>query len=269
MARNVADARLMFEEIAGFHSHDRHSMALPEAPGLESLKGLRVVVSEDLGHAPVDDDVLQAFHAALRKLEAAGVEIVNDDPGLESSVETWAITAMADAWASDREEYEHRRDDLMEATRSALEFGKTFDLVQFMDAQYERERIHKAYVDLFERTGASLLLKPTLGCEAFANGHVWPERIGETAIELPWIDWAGFLYDANLAGFPACALPMGFGDEGLPVSLQIAGPRGSDRYLLQAAERIEEALEWPGRYPDLALEAPAQDHMIEQRTSAG
>ena len=43
---------------------------------------------------------------------------------------------------------------------------------------------------------------------------------------------------------------MGLGDEGLPLSLQIAAPLGSDRFLLQAAELIEEVLEWPSQYPD-------------------
>jgi Asp-tRNA(Asn)/Glu-tRNA(Gln) amidotransferase A subunit family amidase len=258
MARNVADARLMFRTVAGVDRRDRCSIGLPDAGSpLTSLRGLRVVASENLGHAPTDPDVLETYHAALGKLEAAGVEIVFDDPGLESSVEVWAITAMADAWVSERADYEQRPEELTAATLESLKFGSQFDLVQFQEAQYERERIHKAYADLYERSGADFLLKPTLGCEAFGHGRVWPERIGETAIELPWIDWAGFLYDANLAGFPACALPMGLGDEGLPLSLQIAGPRCSDYALLEAAFLMEEALEWPGRYPDLA-EAPPE-----------
>ncbi len=53
---------------------------------------------------------------------------------------------------------------------------------------------------------------------------------------------ARFLFDANLAGLPACAIPMGLGDDGLPVSLQIIGPRGADGAVLAAAELIEEVL---------------------------
>lgn len=253
MARRVADARFMFDTIAGPDPRDRHSLHVPNGiGGLSSLKGIRIVASEDLGHAPLDPDVHETFLKTLSLLEAEGAEIIFDDPGLESSVETWAITAMADAWVSERNEYEERHDDFTEAARGALEFGRKFGLVEFMEAQYERERIHKAYAALYERTGAHFLIKPTLGCEAFGHGRTWPEQIGDTAIELPWVDWAGFLYDANLAGFPACALPMGLGDEGLPLSLQIAGPRGSDRYLLEVAQLIEEIVEWSGDYPRLA-----------------
>jgi Asp-tRNA(Asn)/Glu-tRNA(Gln) amidotransferase A subunit family amidase len=35
---------------------------------------------------------------------------------------------------------------------------------------------------------------------------------------------------------------MGVGDDGLPISLQIIGPRGADGAVLAAAEHIEELL---------------------------
>jgi Asp-tRNA(Asn)/Glu-tRNA(Gln) amidotransferase A subunit family amidase len=95
----------------------------------------------------------------------------------------------------------------------------------------QRERIHRAYADLFSRSG--LLLTPTVGCEAFPRELAAPEGIP---------DWGAFLFDANLAGLPACAVPMGVGAGGLPVSLQIIGPRGHDGAVLAAAEHIEELL---------------------------
>ena len=61
---------------------------------------------------------------------------------------------------------------------------------------------------------------------------------------MPWLDWASFLYDANLTGMPACAIPMGLGDEGLPLSLQILGPVGSDYEVLRVAEEIEKLIGW-------------------------
>ena len=269
MARSVADARLMFQEIAGFHSHDRHSThAHDDEDDPIALRGLRLVASEDLGFAPIDEDVRAAYRQLLEKLEAAGVELIFDNPGLRSSAKTWATTAFADAWVSDREELEHRGEILGQSTRASLEFGGKFALEDYLEAQYEREKIHRAYARLFDRTGAAALLTPTLGCEAFGHGHMWPPRIGDTEIELPWVDWGGFLYDANLAGFPACALPMGFGDEGLPVSLQVIAPRAFDMRLLSIAERLEEAVAWPGRYPDLAApeeaERPAAMPMVDE-----
>jgi Asp-tRNA(Asn)/Glu-tRNA(Gln) amidotransferase A subunit family amidase len=56
IARSVADARMMLAALAGSHPNDRHSI---NADGLdaETPQRLRVVVSEDLGFAPLDDDV--------------------------------------------------------------------------------------------------------------------------------------------------------------------------------------------------------------------
>ena len=108
-----------------------------------------------------------------------------------------------------------------------------------MQAQFEREHIHRAYADLFARSGADVLLTPTLGCEAFVQGRRYPEAIGGVPIERPWLDWTGFLYDANLAGLPACAIPAGVGDDGLPVSVQVVGARWHDHAVLAAARTVE------------------------------
>jgi Asp-tRNA(Asn)/Glu-tRNA(Gln) amidotransferase A subunit family amidase len=37
---------------------------------------------------------------------------------------------------------------------------------------------------------------------------------------------------------------MGFGDEGLPLSIQIMGPEGSDDEVLRVAEAIEKLIGW-------------------------
>ena len=110
-----------------------------------------------------------------------------------------------------------------------------------------RESIHRAYADLFDRAGASVLLTPTLGLEAFPHGSTHPEKIGRTPIAPPWLDWCGLLYDANLAGLPACAVPIGLGDDGLPVSLQVLGPRRSDGAVLAAAEAVERLVDFTAR----------------------
>ena len=270
LARSVADAKLMFEVMAGFHSDDRHSIE-PRTYGNHAnddlaLEDIAVVASEDMGFAPLDRDVRQAFQGVIRQLEASGTRVIWDHPGHGSSVEPWAITAFGDAWVSGREDLELRPETIGEIARELLAFGSAFGIDDFVAAQHARERIHRSYQELFERSGASVLLTPTLGCEAFGHGRRWPERIGNTEIEPPWVDWAGFLYDANLAGLPACAIPIGLGDEALPVSLQILGRRGEDRLVLAVAERLEEIIGWPGRYPELA--GAAEQRMNGVRLSA-
>ena len=85
-------------------------------------------------------------------------------------------------------------------------------------------------------------------------GSAAPRAIGGVAIEPPWLDWCGFLYDANLAGLPACALPIGLGDDGLPVVA--AGHRvraAPTAPCSRPAEAIERLARHAARSPDTTL----------------
>jgi Asp-tRNA(Asn)/Glu-tRNA(Gln) amidotransferase A subunit family amidase len=57
---------------------------------------------------------------------------------------------------------------------------------------------------------------------------------------------------ANLTGFPAMSIPCGFTREGLPVGMQLLGPRWGEARLLAVALAYEEATEWHERHPDLS-----------------
>ncbi|HVQ22601.1 MAG TPA: amidase [Candidatus Saccharimonadia bacterium] len=249
LARSVADARLIFRALAGADARDRHSIDLSDldhrAP---EPSRVRLVVSEDLGFAALDDDVRRAFRRAIAALGGAGVHVVDDAPGLGSSVRTWATIAAAEArWAED-DAWREQRNEMTERARDFIAFGETISAEAYVEAQFERERIHAAYLDLFARTGADVLVTPALGLEAFPHGSTFPARIGETEVDPAWMDWAPFLYDANLCGYPAVSLPIGFGDDGLPIALQVLGRRGTDGLVLAVAETIEAivgAVAWP------------------------
>ena len=52
---------------------------------------------------------------------------------------------------------------------------------------------------------------------------------------------------AKRPGLPTVSLPCGLSGNGLPLSLQLIGPHGSDRDLLSAAEWIERQLPFEHR----------------------
>jgi Asp-tRNA(Asn)/Glu-tRNA(Gln) amidotransferase A subunit family amidase len=233
MTRSVADAQLFFDILSpGF-----------EQPGPPADQDAALIYSEDLGFAPVDPDVREAFGAVIGKLRQAEFKLVEDNPGLHSSVVTWAVTACYDA-AEHARGSAYNLDYLGEVAKGFIDFGEQFSADDFDEAQAHRDVIREHYNVMFERHGSRILLTPSLGCEAFPHGTIHPHKIDDTHIELPWLDWASFLYDANLAGLPACAIPMGFGDEGLPLSLQIIGPEGSDHEVLRIAAAIERLIGW-------------------------
>jgi len=249
LARTVRDARLALSVVGGRDGRDRWSVGLHRLdPSPLDPATARVVVSPDLGGvAPADDDVLRAFAAVLDALAEAGVELVHDDPGLPSPAGPWTVECFVEARAERAALYEQRRGLLTPEVAAGLELGETFTAREYADALLARERIHAAYADLFARTGASALLTPALGCEAFEHGRVKPDAIGGVPVTAPWDDWCPFLCDANLAGLPSCAVPMGLGDDGLPLSLQVLGPRQGDGEVLRVAELVERLVPPLGR----------------------
>ena len=90
------------------------------------------------------------------------------------------------------------------------------------------------HMQLFHQT-YDLLLTPTLPLAAFEAG----QEVADPLKQKRWTDWAPFSYPFNLTQQPAATVPCGLTSEGLPVGLQIVGPRYSDALVLRAARAFE------------------------------
>jgi aspartyl-tRNA(Asn)/glutamyl-tRNA(Gln) amidotransferase subunit A len=59
-----------------------------------------------------------------------------------------------------------------------------------------------------------------------------------------WPEWTPFTYPFNMTQQPAISVPAGRTSAGLPVGLQIVGPRHSDDLVLAVAKLLEEVRPW-------------------------
>jgi len=82
-----------------------------------------------------------------------------------------------------------------------------------------------------------LLLTPTLPLPAFEAGREVPDGWRDPR----WPSWTPFTYPFNLTQQPAASVPCGFTSSGLPIGLQIVGPRYADALVLRAARAFEAA----------------------------
>jgi amidase len=61
--------------------------------------------------------------------------------------------------------------------------------------------------------------------------------------------FAPFAAVFNVSGQPAISLPAGLDIDGLPLGVQLGGPRGSEELLLRLAAQIEQSAPWPRAAP--------------------
>jgi aspartyl-tRNA(Asn)/glutamyl-tRNA(Gln) amidotransferase subunit A len=92
-----------------------------------------------------------------------------------------------------------------------------------------------------------LLLTPTMPLPAFEVGREVPA--GSAARR--WTSWTPFTYPFNMTQQPAASVPCGWTSKGLPVGLQVVGPRFADALVLAACAAFEQARPWRDQRPPL------------------
>ena len=86
--------------------------------------------------------------------------------------------------------------------------------------------------------GYDALLTPTVaGRPARAGAHL---KTGTLRTQLASLTSTAFAAEWNVSGHAAISLPAGLASDGLPVGIQLVGPRG-EADLLQVARIVEQA----------------------------
>lgn len=240
LARTVADAALMTAVMAGPDARDHTSLpgTFDAVVGTTDLRGLRIAYSPDLGHARVDSDVASLVAEAVLAFEDAGALVSTVTPawgpsGPELARELWGA-AYVGYLPADDEAAAQMDPGLVAYTRAFA--GLTAN--QVLDAQRWRLDYAATVNSWFGDQGWDLLVTPTASVPAFESGRQVPDDWdppGGDGSAPDWLAWAEFTYPFNLSHGPAISVPCGLTADGLPVGLQIAGPRLADGLVLRAA----------------------------------
>jgi aspartyl-tRNA(Asn)/glutamyl-tRNA(Gln) amidotransferase subunit A len=252
MARDVADASLLYEAIAGPHASDPYGQASPPPqPALESFNGVRVAWLERCGNR-IDAEVAAATGAAVRTMEALGAivePIEMDFVSLEPAFLVILESGVASRVAPHLERFGDRLDPhLVETVEKGLRHGA----VALQNAGAARTATFRELQRKFE--SFDLIVSPVLSAPPLPLGLQLPDGPllidGKPAGSLRG-GWYPYTFPFNLTGHPAIALPCGRTSKGLPIALQIVGRWHADRRVLCAAALIEAALRQNDSRPQL------------------
>jgi aspartyl-tRNA(Asn)/glutamyl-tRNA(Gln) amidotransferase subunit A len=276
-AREVRDAAIVLEAVAGHDPLDSTSVRVEVAPLTDALRrdaaGLRIGVPREYFREGIDPDVESSVREAIGVLESLGASVETISlPHADYAIATYYLVATAEA-SSNLARYDGIRygrradgaDNLLETYRRSREEGFGAEVKRrimlgtyalsagYYDAYYGKAQkvrtlIRGDFERAFER--CDVLLAPTAPTTAFRLG----EKTGDPL--------AMYLSDVltisvNLAGLPAISVPCGIDGAGLPIGLQLIGTPFGERSLLDAAHAYEQATDWHRQRPATAAEGAA------------
>jgi len=178
----------------------------------------------------------------VARLAELGAHVEQVDPGFEDPIDvfnTFWHTGAARILSQMSGDDIARMDPGLVA---AAESGGKRSAPDYLAADAARAELGAVMYEFHQRY--DLLVTPTLATTAFDAGRNVPDPESGGA----WTDWTPFSYPFNVTQQPAASVPCGLAANGLPVGLQIVGPKFRDDIVLRAARAFLEAT--PPAFPD-------------------
>ena len=244
LSKSVEDAALFLDVFQGPHPDDPFSLPVTERYfPLEppDLKGWRIAYSPNLDYYEVDREVRAVVEGALCRLEEWGCRVEEVSLGLEYGEEivTKTFINLWSVWFAAHFGHflKEGRDRMSRGLVSTIEHGLHVSAVEMERWRRNRSEVHRRVEKVWE--SFDLLVTPTLAVTAFPHGRN-PEKVNGKPIH-PHNGWM-LTYLFNLTGHPAASFPCGRSAEGLPVGMQIIGPRFSEKRILQLSRALEQSV---------------------------
>ena len=239
MARAVEDLALAFNLARGpYHADPYIVPSPPAAPETVDVRRLACAFYVDGGPTPVEAPIREAVRSAARVLADAGVRVEEHVPrGFATAHQVLFKMILADGGEGFRMMAGSRYDEYRPQLRRMLESQPTLSVMEFFFAGIERDVFRADLALLMEEW--PIILGPTLPIAAFRREHDGHDIEGQHFDHIAplWgTDWV------NLAGLPAAVVPAGTTPDGLPIGVQVVGPRFGESEVLAVAAVIEREL---------------------------
>ncbi len=220
----------------------------------KAKKARKIGIVKDFDNDSVDKEIREALREKCKLLESKGYEIVElEMPALKYALAAYYIIVPAEVasnlsrydgvrygFRSEKSEdldklYGNTRDEgFMPENKRRIMIGNFVLSSGFYDAYFlkaakARTLIVKEYEKAFSKV--DFILTPVSPNPAFLLGEKVNDPIAMYLEDMMSVS-------LNLAGVPGLAIPAGMNKNGLPLGLQLVGPRRSDKSLIEFSKEL-------------------------------
>lgn len=241
MTRTVTDAAYAMATLSRPDWRDGTSLPPNEIDWLDlnaDVKGLKIGLMLDAGCGlPLDDEVRDAVISAAKLFEAAGAIIVPVDPVLTRDMldgldDFWRAKFWGDMVALSEERRDLILPYILEWARKGADVSGSRAVFGFNQTMEMRKSCGR----LMQKVDA--VISPTNPIVSYPADWASPTNDPQLPFEhiaftVPW----------NMSEQPASSINCGFSKSGMPIGLQIVGPRFEDLFVLKLSKAFED---WSG-----------------------
>lgn len=253
MTHTVEDAALVLQAIAGNDPKDPLSSTLPvpdyAAALTGDIRGVRIALVTELTWVDeIHPAVAKGMRECVEVLRSLGATV--DEISLPATSRTGPLTSATTdvdvASVAMRHWLRNRWSDLDIATRTRLAAAAMVPGSIRTRAMRLRSIVRHQVLQALEQydvllSPGNLGPPPRVSAAGADSGTEIKSAIPQRHTARPFA----------IANTPTIAVPAGFSDEGLPISLQLAGRLFDETMVLRVAHAYEQATTWHRRHPDL------------------
>jgi amidase len=251
LARRVIDAALFLDVVAGPAPGDADVPPQPARPFAEAAGDdtgrLRVAVSY---RPPIKARMAEAVLGAVREtaelLRGLGHEVVEHEPEYGETRDQFGPRWLRGVY-DDSRELIAGTGQLERRSRQMAAVGRITPPSVVARARRKEAELRARLAQTFD--SFDVLLTPALAAPPVEAGR-WEGR-GALRTFIGVANWTPGTAIWNLTGQPAAAVPAGFTDDGLPLSVQMVGRENDEHTLIALAAQLERERPWAERRPEL------------------